>query len=272
MKFESRSTDPQALIGNPEPGKGLRSTVMEAGLQFAREAPDAGRADLAKRVLEPLTSRASRAAAAWQLLGFAYRDEQRMPDATRSFERAAVFNPDDALTALGLAQSSFEVGLPAAQLFCRALELAPWHLAATLSAAAVLGAEQQVDGAEELLCAVLARQPDWLEGHRNLAALRWKAGDTHGFARNYAVACRVRPRDMALRLAWFRAMAQARRPSWACRRRNLGSTRPRMHAWNPKPGGWCCFLRPCGIQRCLNNDGERLVVSFEVLRRTGAVP
>ena len=128
MKFESRSTDLQALIGNPEPGKGLRSTVMEAGLQFAREALDAGRADLAKRVLEPLTSRAPRAAAAWQLLGFAYRDEQRMPDATPSFERAAVPNPDDALTALGLAQSSFEVGLPAAQLFCRALELAPWRL------------------------------------------------------------------------------------------------------------------------------------------------
>jgi tetratricopeptide (TPR) repeat protein len=180
------------------------------GVEAGRAAMDAGRADQAIRILELFTQGQPGDARAWQLLGFAYRGEQRMSEAARAFARAAALDPGDALSALGHAQSSFEAGFPAAELFRRALALAPHHPGALASAAAALAAEGQQSAAEQLLADALVSRPDWLEGHRSLAALRWTAGEARDFALSYEQACRLQPQHLALRLAWFRAIAQTR--------------------------------------------------------------
>jgi len=79
----------------------------------ARAALAEGRADLAIALLEPACSGAQATARAWQLLGFALREEQRMPEAIVAFEHAESIDRADALTATALAQTRLQCGLPA---------------------------------------------------------------------------------------------------------------------------------------------------------------
>ena len=153
---------------------------------------------------------APRDARGWQVLGFAYGEEQRIPEAVRAFSQAANLDPDDPLTAVGHAQASLDAGYPAAALFAHARSLAPTDLATVKGEAAALAAQGDLKTAEALLADTLQRQPDWLAGHKQLAALRWTAGDSQHFARSYATACRDKPSHLPLRLAWFGALAQAR--------------------------------------------------------------
>ena len=210
MPIETRHAQVQASLDELRAGRALTTTEMSTALDLAKDAMSAGRPELAIAVLEPLTRHAATDARAWQLLGFAYRDEQRMPEAAQAFAHGADLDPHDPLSAAGAAQSTCESGLPAARLFRRALELAPDYLGAIGGAATALIAEAQAGAAEALLADALTRLPHWLEGHRQLAALRWTSGDTRHFARSYAEACRVQPHNRALRLAWFRAIAQTR--------------------------------------------------------------
>jgi len=180
------------------------------GIGKALEAMRAGRADRAIELLEPLSRQSPRDARVWQLLGFASRDEQRMPEAAQAFAQAVQRHPKDAKSVLAHAQARYESGLPAAQLCRQALELDPDNLAAIGGCAAALAAEDQKRAAENLLVDTLARRPDWLEGHKALSALRWTAGDTEEFVRSYTAACRKLPQHVPLRLAWFRQVAQAR--------------------------------------------------------------
>lgn len=183
---------------------------MSIDVREAQEAMRAGRADQAVQQLEALTVSAPSDACVWQLLGFAYREEQRMGEAARAFARAAELDSRDAMNALGAAQANFESGLPAVELFQRALKLAPDNPRAISGLASALAAEGQAATAQDTLVGVLTRHPDWLEGQRHLAALRWLAGETKHFARGYQAACREQPKNLALRLAWFRAIAQTR--------------------------------------------------------------
>ncbi|MGB8693436.1 MAG: putative 2OG-Fe(II) oxygenase [Steroidobacteraceae bacterium] len=200
----------QAQFRDAAAGHRLTATDVSAGIDLARGALGTGRADLAISILELLTNRLPRAAPGWQLLGFAYRDEQRMRESLSCFARAAELAPEDALSALAHAETRFESGLAAAQLARRALELAPDNPAAVGCCATALAGEGQRRAAENLLVGALARQPDWLEGQKLLATLRWTGGDSSAFARGYAAACRTLPRHLPLRLAWFRMVAQAR--------------------------------------------------------------
>ena len=188
----------------------MQADEISAALVIAREAMGAARADLAIGVLEALVQRAPAAAAAWQLLGFAFRDAQRMAESERAFARAVELTPEDALSALAHAETCFESGLPAAALARRALGLAPENPVAIGCCAAALAAEGQRRAAENLLVSALARRPDWLEGQKLLAALRYTGGDNSDFARGYAAAVRILPQHLPLRMAWFRSVAQAR--------------------------------------------------------------
>lgn len=160
--------------------------------------------------LEALVQRVPADARAWQQLGFGYRDEQRMAESVQAFARAMALAPDDALSALAHAEICLESGLPAAALARRALELAPANSAAIGCCATALAAEGQRRAAENLLTSALAQRPDWLEGHKLLAALRYTAGDEHEYARSYAAAVRALPQHLPLRMAWFRSVAQSR--------------------------------------------------------------
>ncbi len=149
-------------------------------------------------------------AAAWRNLGFAYGEEQRIPEAVHAFAKAAALDPHEPLTAFAHARSSLDAGLPAADLFTHALSLRPDDLAAVNGRAAALAAEGEPAAAEALLAQTLLKHPDWLLGHKNLAALRFTCGDSQAFAKSYAPACDAQPKNLPLRLAWFSALAQAR--------------------------------------------------------------
>ncbi len=155
-------------------------------------------------------ARTPRDAAAWQQLGFAYGEDQRIADAAHAFGQAAALDPAEPLTAFAHAQSSLDAGYPAAELFAHARALAPGNLATVTGRAAALAVEGDSDAAEALLADTLRCHPDWLAGHKQLATLRWTAGDSRDFTRSYAAACAAQPHNLPLRLAWFSALMQAR--------------------------------------------------------------
>jgi tetratricopeptide (TPR) repeat protein len=209
-QLEAQCVHLQDALRGVAPREELPPALICAVIDLARDALKAGRGGLAVPILEMLVALAPREAGAWQLLGFGYGEEQRIPEAVRAFSQAATLNPDEPLTAFGHAQSSLDAGFPAATLFAHARTLAPGDLATVNGLAAALVAQGEPAAAEALLADTLLRHPDWLQGHKNLAALRWTSGDSQHFARSYAAACKVQPQNLTLRLAWFSALAQAR--------------------------------------------------------------
>jgi len=195
---------------------------------LAREAMTAGRPDQAAETLQALVRASPEADQAWQLLGYALREEQRLTEASTAFARASELRPGDVDNVLRMAQLCTECGDPAASadLFRRALTMAPENLLALRGLAQALAAGGNTADALGLLLDGLKRQPDWLEGHRCLAALRFTSGDSDGFAGSYANACRALPNTLALWLAWFRAMAQTR--NWETASQILDETEKRF--------------------------------------------
>lgn len=203
----------QSALGAVAPGEILDSPLRESAVLIAAEARKAGRADLAILILERLVVHIQDEPALWQQLGFSYGEEQRLPDAQAAFRQAAQLKPEDPLIAFAHAQASLDAGHAAQALFARAQRLAPENLAAVDGRAAALSAQGEPHEAEKVLAAALVQHPGWLQGHKSLIALRWTSGHPRDFARSYASACRAEPRNQALRLAWFGALAQAR--DWA---------------------------------------------------------
>lgn len=142
--------------------------------------------------------------------GFALREAQHYGAAAELFAGAAVRFPADPALAFGLAQTRYELGYPAAELFARAQALAPGNLDITRNHALALISEGQIEPARALLAAQLAAHPDWLAGHKALATLNWTSGDRAHFSDHLAPACRAQPSNAALWLAWFGNLAQAR--------------------------------------------------------------
>jgi tetratricopeptide (TPR) repeat protein len=193
--------------------------VAEAGattetlFQDARSAMDRRDAPTALGLLRSLLASAPNHAQAWRLYGFALREEQQMAESLAAFRRAQALAPADPLTATAIAETSVQCGLAAVELTRRALQLAPRSPSLLLTLASALIAAGQRAEAESVLEAQLRDMPGWLEGQYRLAEIRWTSGDTAHFARGYAVAAAEEPRNLRLRLAWFRVVAQARQ--WA---------------------------------------------------------
>lgn len=143
----------------------------------------------------------------------AFRSEQHMEEALELLCRATSLAPNDPRAAFGFAQTSFECWRPAADLFAAARRLVPNQPDLVRNHALALAAEGEVRAADELLDAIVAQHPLWLDGHRALANLRI----THGCADNadasYRRACSVQPDNVSLRLSWFQHHAIAK--NWA---------------------------------------------------------
>jgi tetratricopeptide (TPR) repeat protein len=169
-----------------------------------------GRADQAIALLEPTCNGGTAGAREWQLLGFALREEQRMPEAITAFERAEQLDRDAAHTATALAQTRIQCGQPAIEACWRALALSPQDDTLVLGLASAHVAAGERTEAEALLAAAVARRPDWLQGQWSLAEIRWTGGDRQGFARGYAEACVQLPSSMPLRMGWFQLVALTR--------------------------------------------------------------
>lgn len=210
MSLGARYAQIQVLLSNAILGVPLPVSELEAGIDFAKQALGAARADQAVQVLEALTNLAPEQDQLWYLLGFAYREEQRMAKAAAALARAVELQPDNHTYISLHAQTRYESGIPAAQQFRRALNLAHEDVRALRGLALALAAEGRGEAAQELLVGTLLENPAWIEGHQCLASLRWTAGDQQGFASSYVGACNAQPKNLALRLAWFRAIAQAR--------------------------------------------------------------
>ncbi len=161
--------------------------------------------------------------------GFALHAEQRLIEAEALFAAAGAAYPRDPGLAFGLAQTRYELGHPAAELFAKVRALAPGNLDVARNQALALISEGRSGEARDLLEQLLARHPDWLDGHKALATLNWTSGQRAGFADHLGPACRAQPANSALWLAWFRNLAQAR--AWEAAlavldeaERHLGST------------------------------------------------
>jgi len=140
----------------------------------------------------------------------ALRGQQRMVEAEAAIAQARALAPSDPLIAFLHAQARYELGHPAAALFADACRLWPDNRDALRNRALAEASEGRVGVAVDLLSHALAGAPDWLEGHRVLAALRWVSGDAAGFDASYAQAARAHPGVVGLWLGWFAAVAQHR--------------------------------------------------------------
>ncbi len=183
---------------------------------LARQALGAGLAGKAIPLLAAMNRAAPADAELALLHGVALRLEQRLVEAVDVFTAALATSARDPALLQGLAQTRYEVGLPAAALFAQAQSANPDNLDILRNRAAALAAEGDAQGAEALLEAALDRQPDWLDGHKALSVLRWTSGEAARFADSYAAALAAQPGNADLWLAWFRAVAQTR--DWAATR------------------------------------------------------
>lgn len=184
--------------------------MSQNSIQVARQYIAEGRSDLAIDLLREFTEQNSTDFLAWKLLGFACHEEQLEAEAAQAFGRAVVLDDRDPQTAMAYAHSSFLAGLPSVELFRYLVKIVPGDLPAIRGLSSALAAENEHEAAEALLVDAVRRNPGWLQGHKDLSTMRYTRGGSADFADSYVEACAAVPHNLALRLAWFRATAQAR--------------------------------------------------------------
>lgn len=207
----AESRDLQRRLRRAPPSEDLVAQVLahvRAALSREEGAEVAG-------LLDTLIQRRGATAQMLELLGHAHRQAQDLGAAGRAFAAARRLAPAEPMLALAAAQTQYERGLSAAGDFLHAADLlAPnrpdVRRAALRNAAQAMVAEGDAAAAEALLQRELARQPDWLEGHRVLASLLWVTGGGARFADSYSAALAARPDHRPLWLGWFQALAQVR--------------------------------------------------------------
>lgn len=167
----------------------------------------------------------------WRERARAARAVQDMAGADLAINEAARLSPSDPLTAFLRAQSAYELGYPAAALFAEAVRLWPENPDVLRNHALALASEGQPSEADRVLVRALAAKPDWLDGQRVLASLRFSHGDARNFDAGFVEAVKAQPRNQGLWLGWFTLRAQQR--DWPAARRildeaaaQLGETRP----------------------------------------------
>jgi len=167
-------------------------------MSAALSARDAGDAKRGIALVEQALADHPRHSGLWQVLGLLHRHGENSAEAIRAFDAAARLAPLDARIAHGQARVTMEAGLPSLAAFDRALRLAPSDGDLRLSQAAALLAEQGPAAASAALDAVLALSPDWIEGQRTRAQLRWLAGDREGYTEGLNLALQTNPQAPAL--------------------------------------------------------------------------
>jgi tetratricopeptide (TPR) repeat protein len=136
-----------------------------------------------------------------------------MAGSEAAIAKARKLAPADPLIAFLHAQARYELGYPAAALFADAQRLWPANPDVIRNRALALASEGDFAAAEALLADTLNANPQWLDGHRVLAGLRWTHGQHEDFDRSYSIACNRVPGATGLWLAWFSTIAQHR--NWA---------------------------------------------------------
>lgn len=146
----------------------------------------------------------------WRERAREMRAAQDMLGADQAIRQAARLAPSDPLTAFLRAQSAYELGYPAADLFAQAVRLWPENPDVLRNHALALASEGRQAEAESLLAGALAARPDWLDGQRVLASLRYSHGNAQTYDAGFAEAVRRQPKNQGLWLGWFTLRAQQR--------------------------------------------------------------
>lgn len=204
------SSDPdaevQALVAA---SRRRRLTVDEAG-RLASVALDCMREEEAIPALRSLIERGPAEPILHHWLALLYRATGEHEQALRVLDRGVGLAPGDAGIAHLQARVAWEAGLPAVDLFGRALSLAPTSsdiLLGRLSARLAMG---ETDRALAEMETLLAQHPGWYAGHEATVQLRWMMGDREGFTRSIVQALSAAPRDATLWLLLLRSLMHAR--------------------------------------------------------------
>ena len=180
-------TSPSVNLGNPD-----------NVIRYALDAQSAWSDRDAIPVVEAALARSPGEARLWQMLGLLHRALEESEAAIDALEKAAGLSPASARIAHALARVRLEAGLPSAELFGRALELAPDDHEVLLGHAAALLAEGRVGDAVASLEDRLRRERNWVEGHSALTRLRWQMGERAHFAASLEQAIAAAPADVML--------------------------------------------------------------------------
>lgn len=179
--FEAALARAQNSAADPRQVEQLAQTSLEAGeeeraIPFVREAAD--------RLHN---------ARLWQWTGILERALEEHERALAAFGTAARIDPASSSIAHGHARVALEAGIPATDLFQRAIRLAPSDGEVLLGYVAALLAAGKGEQAEAILDQVLARSPFWLDGHAQLAQLRSKLGRRESATRSIERAIAFNP-------------------------------------------------------------------------------
>lgn len=163
----------------------------------ASTAFDRGDYEAMVRLLEPAVA-AARDPHLWQLLGLARRGLLDSDGAVAAFGAAADLAPDDVRIAHALALATLEAGRPAADLYQRALSLAPTDAGLLVGHASAVADNGRGAEAEGGLRQLLRDHPGWHDGHAAFARLAAaNGGGTDGTATVREALTRF-PKDPAL--------------------------------------------------------------------------
>lgn len=185
-------------------------------IKMVRDALGMGLAEQALPLLAALARLAPRDGEIVLLHGVALRLAQRLDEADAVFAQAQASGLTEPQILQGLAQTRYERGLPAAELFARVQTATQDNPDVLRIRANALAAEGELAQAEAMLETALRQTPGWLAGHKTLSTLRWTSGDAARFDASYAAACHAQANNKDLWLAWFGAVAQTR--DWAATR------------------------------------------------------
>ena len=146
----------------------------------------------------------------WLQIGLAKRDLQDMEGALEALEKAMAVAPSNPVSAFAFAQVLFETGRNAVPAFERALALDPANPHLIRTYAAALAAEGDSEPAQSMLLDTLHQHPQWLDGHKSLAAMRVAIGRRDDFDESYRRAINALPNSLSLRLAHVHLLSTAR--------------------------------------------------------------
>jgi tetratricopeptide (TPR) repeat protein len=186
-----------------------KSASVEAICKAASEALDREREEDAIPLVEAALASQRNNASLWQWLGLLYRGLDDRAAAISAYEKACLNAPQDPKIVHGHARVVLEAGLPAVDLFEKALRLAPNEGDVILGLAAAKLAIGAGDQALDDLDGILNVHPFWLQGQRERIQLAWILGRGDQSFDTIKSALRSAPRDIGLWQTGILALAEA---------------------------------------------------------------
>lgn len=177
-------TPPQAITYALERARADRDS--EAALaELAQCALAQGEQALALEYLMSVVGRQPGRSRLWQWIGLLERDRDCRIEAAQAFGKAVALEPSNRSIVLGQAQVYLEAGFPASALYREALSRWRGDHDLILGYAAALFAEGNSDDAIAMLEEHLLTEPNWIDGHRQLAQLLALVGRFHDIGASY---------------------------------------------------------------------------------------